>query len=99
MISFFDTSKDSGKTSINDETLEEMIQGLDERLSERDDKLTKRIEKMMKKMEEMDAKRLEFEGYINNSMREVADTLVDVMNHVEYSKNDTNFKKPRYFNQ
>jgi len=67
------------------------MERFEERLVERDENITK-------SMTCLEEKRIEFEGYINNSMREVADNLVGVLDRIEYSKNNTNFKKPGFFN-
>ena len=98
-------SKQNKNTRIDySDLLEQIDQMFEDKMNDHrsdmkrfEERLIERDEKTSKSTDMMDEKRLEFEGYINNSMREVADTLVDVMDKIEYSTNNTNYKKPGFF--
>lgn len=98
-------SKQNKNTCIDySDLLEQIDQMFEDKMNDHrsdmkrfEERLIERDEKTSKSTDIMDEKRLEFEGYINNSMREVADTLVDVMDKIEYSTNNTNYKKPGFF--
>jgi len=98
-------SKQNKNTCIDySDLLEQIDQMFEDKMNDHrsdmkrfEERLIERDEKTSKSTDIMDEKRLEFEGYINNSMREVADTLVDVMDKMEYSTNNTNYKKPGFF--
>ena len=98
-------SKQNKNTCIDySDLLEQIDQMFEDKMNDHrsdmkrfEERLIERDEKTSKSTDMMDEKRLEFEGYINNSMREVADTLVDVMDKMEYSTNNTNYKKPGFF--
>ena len=98
-------SKQNKNTCIDySDLLEQIDQMFEDKMNDHrsdmkrfEERLIERDEKTSKSTDIMDEKRLEFEGYMNNSMREVADTLVDVMDKIEYSTNNTNYKKPGFF--
>jgi len=64
-----------------------------ERIEREDVMESSRVEREI----ETAAKALEFEGYINNSMREVSEQLVELLNKTDEPVPQTSFKKPRFW--